>query len=306
MRITPLDVRKQEFRKAVRGYDSDEVRGFLATLAEEYEVVLVDNKNLREAIAKQEEKLADYHKLESTLRDTLMTAQRAMSESRDNATREGELIVQEARQQASQILAESRARTEEMRRETIMLRKEKETYLARFRGLAEAQLKFVDTYEQDFAESDSRLGDMATTMVTEASVPVAPATFKPTEVAPHQPPLQTPRREIPQNTESDQDVWRDCAPLNAGEPQPKAPGAKPATGWVQAPAKQPAQAATGQCWTDENTRPQEKENDTEQAVSSLTEAVEFASLGIPVQATPKPAEWSLDEDAVDPHLTAPV
>ena len=52
MRITPLDVRKQEFRKAVRGYDSDEVRGFLATLAEEYEVVLVDNKNLREAIAK--------------------------------------------------------------------------------------------------------------------------------------------------------------------------------------------------------------------------------------------------------------
>ena len=46
MRITPLDVRKQDFRKAVRGFDCDEVRAFLTTLADEYEAVLVDNKQI--------------------------------------------------------------------------------------------------------------------------------------------------------------------------------------------------------------------------------------------------------------------
>jgi len=36
MRITPLDARKQEFPKAFRGYDCDEVQAFLNTLADEY------------------------------------------------------------------------------------------------------------------------------------------------------------------------------------------------------------------------------------------------------------------------------
>ncbi|MCK4350823.1 MAG: DivIVA domain-containing protein, partial [Candidatus Krumholzibacteria bacterium] len=34
MRITPLDIRKQEFRKTMRGLDSDEVYAFLTTVAE--------------------------------------------------------------------------------------------------------------------------------------------------------------------------------------------------------------------------------------------------------------------------------
>ena len=53
MRITPLDVRKQEFRKAVRGLDADEVQAFLATVADEYEFVLTDNKKLREKVIEQ-------------------------------------------------------------------------------------------------------------------------------------------------------------------------------------------------------------------------------------------------------------
>jgi len=35
MRITPLDIRKQEFRKSMRGLDGDEVYAFLTTVAEE-------------------------------------------------------------------------------------------------------------------------------------------------------------------------------------------------------------------------------------------------------------------------------
>ena len=118
MRITPLDVRKQEFRKAVRGYDSDEVRAFLTTLADEYETVLVDNKQLRERIMEQEDKIGEYKTMERTLRDTLMTAERLMQDTRESAGKEGELIVRDAHMKARQILEECRTRTEELRRET--------------------------------------------------------------------------------------------------------------------------------------------------------------------------------------------
>lgn len=74
MRITPLDARKQEFNKAMRGYDCAEVQAFLTTLADEYEAVLVDNKQIRERVMEQDEKLEEYQSMERNLRDTLMTA----------------------------------------------------------------------------------------------------------------------------------------------------------------------------------------------------------------------------------------
>ena len=124
MRITPLDARKQEFSKSMRGFDCDEVRAFLNTLADEYETVLVDNKQIRERVLEQDERIADYEKMERTLRDTLMTAERVMQETRDNANREGDLIVQEAQMKAKGIMEECRLRTEELRREIMGLRKE--------------------------------------------------------------------------------------------------------------------------------------------------------------------------------------
>lgn len=168
MRITPLDVRKQEFRKAVRGFDCDEVRAFLSTLADEYETVLVDNKQIRDMIMEQEDKIQEYQGMERNLRDTLMTAERVMQETRDNASKKGDLIIQDAEMKARQVLEECRLRTEELRREIMSLRKEKESYLGRFKSLAEAQIKFVDTHENDFEDLDKRLTSIVDSVVATA------------------------------------------------------------------------------------------------------------------------------------------
>jgi len=199
MRITPLDVRKQEFRKSVRGFDCDEVRAFLTTLADEYEAVLVDNKVLRERLSDQGEKIDEYQSMERTLRDTLMTAERVMQESKDNASREGDLVIQEARMKARGILEECRVRTEELRREIVGLRKEKETYLARFKGLAEAQINFIETHKDDFADLDQRLIDMVDSVVgvqAEKSKTVVPE-------------IST------ASTSTDNDQWRDYDPTTS-------------------------------------------------------------------------------------------
>jgi cell division initiation protein len=172
MRITPLDVRKQEFRRSVRGFDCEEVRAFLTTVADEYEAVLVDNKQLRERILEQDQKLVEYRELERTLRDTLMTAERMMQEAKTSANKEGDVIIREAGVTAQQVLDRARQRAEEMRRELIALHKEKAAYLARFRSLAEAQVQFVENHMRDFEDIDTRLLDEADAQVRRAVQPI--------------------------------------------------------------------------------------------------------------------------------------
>ncbi len=247
MRITPLDVRKQEFNKSMRGFDCDEVRAFLNTLADEYETVLIDNKQIRDRVMEQDEKITEYQTMERTLRDTLMTAERVMTETRENANREGDLIVQEAQMKAKGILEECRLRTEELRREIVGLRKEKETYLARFRGLAEAQINFIDTHESDFEDLDKRLVDIVDNVVTSATTrEVMPAQAKPeiataavapevssTPIGPEVAP--TP---VAAPVASENDIWRD---YNPGQSAPAATTSDETSPVAPSPAQSPAE-----------------------------------------------------------------
>lgn len=210
MRITPLDVRKQEFRRGMRGYDADEVRAFLANLADEYEAVLVDNKQLRERLMEQDEKLDEYRNLEQTLRDTLMTAEKLAQEARETARKEGEVLLAEARQRVERVLAEGRERLSDLRREALAAHREKEAYLGRFRAFAEAQIQFVEQHRSDFRELDGRLldrldlqtgGGPSATLADEPAAAAAPGGGAP-----------SPRP----SRAHERDEWRDYA-IEAGE-----------------------------------------------------------------------------------------
>jgi cell division initiation protein len=156
MRITPLDVRKQEFRRVVRGVDADEVHAFLATVADEYEAVLTDNKHLREKVMELDEKVGEYRTMERTLRDTLLTAERVMTEARQNARKEAELILRDAQLRASQATNNIEQRVDALRAQIRELRGQRDAFLARMQSLAEAQVGLVSSYRKDFNGDDER------------------------------------------------------------------------------------------------------------------------------------------------------
>lgn len=154
MRITPLDVRKQEFRKIMRGLDSDEVYAFLATVADEYEAVLNDNKALRERLLELDDKVQEYRSIERTLRDTLLTAERVTVESKDNARREANLIVKEAQLEAEKALRDITSEAARLRQEVQRLRSQRDSYLAKMKVVAESHVKFIESAEDDFRAED--------------------------------------------------------------------------------------------------------------------------------------------------------
>ncbi len=157
MRITPLDIRKQEFRKTMRGLDSDEVHAFLGTVADEYEAVLSDNKRLREHIVQLEERLKEFKSMETNLRNTLMTAEKITSDAKDNARKEADLIVRGAEVEATKSAEAIRAHTQQLRREILELKKHKDNYISRLRTLLDSHSNVVDGFEEDFAEVDREI-----------------------------------------------------------------------------------------------------------------------------------------------------
>ncbi|MCK4539517.1 MAG: DivIVA domain-containing protein, partial [Candidatus Krumholzibacteria bacterium] len=157
MRITPLDIRKQEFKKTMRGLDSDEVYAFLNTVAEEYETVLSDNKRLRERIVELEERLKEFKSMETNLRNTLLTAERLTVEAKENARKEAGLIVREAEVEAEKAAEAIRAHTQQLRREILELKKNKDNYITRMRTLLDNHQSVISGFEDDFAEVDHEI-----------------------------------------------------------------------------------------------------------------------------------------------------
>jgi cell division initiation protein len=63
LRITPLNIKKQEFNKSFRGYDKDEVHDFLDKLATEYEEVVRENERFRKELEEAKVQLAEFKRM---------------------------------------------------------------------------------------------------------------------------------------------------------------------------------------------------------------------------------------------------
>lgn len=122
MRIAPLDLRQQRFRKAMRGFDRTEVVAFLTEAADDYEHALREIDRLRQDLARMEALLAEHREREANLRNTLLTAQRLADEMKEAAQHEAKIIIREAQGRADMLLQKAQARLDEIDRDINELR----------------------------------------------------------------------------------------------------------------------------------------------------------------------------------------
>jgi cell division initiation protein len=147
MAITPLDIRKQPFRKAFRGFDPDEVNSFLEMVAGEFESVIKKNSELTHKLQNTQEQLEEYKKIEKTLNDTLLTAQKATDESKVNAQKEAELIIKDAQVRANSYEEQSRQNVRALQEELSRLTYQRDSFMLRFKSILETQLELLRSIE---------------------------------------------------------------------------------------------------------------------------------------------------------------
>jgi cell division initiation protein len=132
MNVSPLDLRQQRFRTALRGFDKTEVASFLAAVADDYEQALRETDRIRQDLAKMEAVLTEHREHEKNLRNTLLTAQKLSDEIREHADQESRRILREAEGRADLLLEKAQLRLDDVQRDIDALtlkRRDAETSL---------------------------------------------------------------------------------------------------------------------------------------------------------------------------------
>ncbi len=142
--LSPLDVQRKEFSRAMRGYKEQEVDLFLNEVMETLEKYVNENLEMKERLERGEKDLNRYSLMEKTLSETLVIAKKTADDLMESAQQKAELIIKTAEEEARRRVHETeqelqlvKARHEEARRELI-------TYRTRFRTMVQAQLEMLE------------------------------------------------------------------------------------------------------------------------------------------------------------------
>ena len=96
MNITSKDIKKRDFKKGLRGYDSNEVDAFLDTVSSHYEKLIVENKNQTDKIKSLQSDIEIYKENETNLQKAIIKSQDLGEEIVINAKKKAEMIIKEA------------------------------------------------------------------------------------------------------------------------------------------------------------------------------------------------------------------
>ena len=177
--MSPLDLRQQKFRSAVRGFDKVEVTAFLVAVADDYEQALRETDRLRQDVMRMEAALNEHREAERSLKTTLISAQKLADDIKANAEEdarrvrtaaeeesrrlrltadeESRRLVMDAEGRSALLLEKAQARLEDIQREIDGLklkRRDVETTIESTIQALRNTLEYVR--EQDTRERDEK------------------------------------------------------------------------------------------------------------------------------------------------------
>jgi cell division initiation protein len=153
MALTPVEIRHLAPPKSFRGYDKEHVDALLAEIAASFEDVWRERADLADKVEQLESDMQRYKELEGLLRTTLVSAERAATDLKEQARREADVILAEAHSEARAVKRRALSENERLVLETRLL---KERLRAALSVVEEAEdtlhgVKLDETPEQEAA-----------------------------------------------------------------------------------------------------------------------------------------------------------
>ena len=146
-RLTPLDVRRTEIKASLRGYDKGEVEDFRGRGADELERLTRVNQELETKAKAAQEQLRGFRERDTALNEALISAQQLRAEIREQAEREQQLILREARAEAERLVEATKGEIRRLQEEVVALERSRRAYLSQMRQLVERQLAGLEAAE---------------------------------------------------------------------------------------------------------------------------------------------------------------
>jgi len=172
LKLTPIDIRKWEFKKGMRGYDKYEVQAFLELAAEEFEKLQQDRREFEQKSKRLEKEIEEYRRVEKSLQDTLVSAKETTDRSMENSRKEAELIVGDAELHADKILEGARKKASRIEDEITRLTVLRDSFSVKLKSILSSQVELLDMFgEVNIDEKELRIVESAVEEAAEKEEP---------------------------------------------------------------------------------------------------------------------------------------
>ena len=149
MKLTPIDIKKQEFKRTLRGYDHVEVDAFLETLSSQWELLLNEKAGMEQRIRDLEMEIQKFKQVENMLHQTLAQAQQSSTSTVENAKKEAEIIKHEAQVEATRMIDNATTKVETINQNIQHLLLQRHEIISKLKILLSSQMELLDSLQKD-------------------------------------------------------------------------------------------------------------------------------------------------------------
>jgi len=153
MKITPLDIHQQQFKKTRGRYDAGEVDSFLELVRAELDDALRDNAAVKEELKRTKARLAELVEHEKILKDAIISTQKVAEDIKANAHKEAEVIVAEARLNAEKLIDLAHTQVRKLTEDITELKRQRARVEADLTAILHAHLKMLEATNEQAAEN---------------------------------------------------------------------------------------------------------------------------------------------------------
>jgi len=154
MKVTPLEIRQQQFPLRFRGLDPTEVDKFLELVASDMEDLMRETARLRDALGKKDQDLQRMQQGEDELKKALMAIQQIREDWIGRAEKQAEQVIMESEQKAKQLRSEAERRVEALQHDLQELKHQKHQLTAEIRHILQEHFRVLETLDAENEESD--------------------------------------------------------------------------------------------------------------------------------------------------------
>lgn len=147
MKYFPKEIAAKVFDRKMMGYDPEQVEDYLVALAAQMEAILQEVTYLKSTLKEKELDLIQYKERDQLLQETMTQATQTTAKMKQDAERDGKLIINEAHQKAEVIVKDAKDSLKKMYQEISELKKHKMQFEANLKAMAQAHLSLLEQGE---------------------------------------------------------------------------------------------------------------------------------------------------------------
>ena len=169
MMLTPSKIRERTFKSGL-GYDKKDVEQFIEGVSEDFEQLLSENEGLSKKIKDLTDSMSYYKSIEKTLQKALVIAEKTAQDIKDNAHKEADAIVLDAKANAKMIETQALRQSEMLEHKTLNLLKQYDLFKAHNKNLLNAQMELLSSSSFQINTLDFSYRESLTTQPERATI----------------------------------------------------------------------------------------------------------------------------------------